>query len=159
MKTKFLTICLLSGLLLGAAGCKKDKDNDSKSFASDKEQPAWTVPAEHEYVTSMTAVVKVNLSEEYPETASDWQLNENDRLAAFAGDVCCGVTAAVDDGLFYLFVCGVENKLSVGDQVELRYYSAHYKNIFVCKAAFEFNNDAHIGSVNEPFVPVLTVAK
>ena len=157
MKTKFLTICLL-GLLLGATGCKKDKDDDSKSFAGNMEQPGWTAPAEYEYVTSMTAVVKVDLAGLYPETASDWKLTENDRLAAFAGDVCCGV-AAPEDGLFYLFVCGVNN-LSSGGNVKLRYYSAHYKNVFAADDAFEFKNDAQIGSlVSEPFVPVLVVEK
>ena len=136
---------------------KKSFRSFSKSFAGNMEQPGWTAPAEYEYVTSMTAVVKVNLAGLYPETASDWQLTENDRLAAFAGDVCCGV-AAPEDGLFYLFVCGVNN-LSAGGNVKLRYYSAHYKNVFAADDAFEFKNDAHIGSVSEPFVPVLVVEK
>ena len=77
----------------------------------------------------MTAVVKVDLKAQYPEKASDWQLNDNDLLAAFNGETCLGV-ASPKEGLFFLYIAGTEGA------VTLRYYSAHYKNFFEAKDAF-----------------------
>ena len=96
--------------------------------------------------SSMTAVIKVDLAAQYPDKASDFVLDDNDLLAAFSGETCLG-TATPQDGLFYLFVAGINN-----DPVTLRYYSAHYKNLFEAKDAFPFVNDNHLGTVAEPLI-------
>lgn len=43
--------------------------------------------------------------------------------------------------------------------VTLRYYSAHYKNLFEAVNALTFANDAHLGTIAEPLVPTLVVVK
>ena len=126
-------LCTLS--LCTLVGCKKD---EPETFISDQARPVWTAPEAGDMTSSMTAVVKVDLKAQYPEKASDWQLNDNDLLAAFNGETCLGVA----------YIAGTEGA------VTLRYYSAHYKNFFEAKDAFTFANDAHLGTVAEPFVPV-----
>jgi len=67
-----------------------------------------------------------------------------------AGDMTSSMTAVVKVDLKaqYPYIAGTEGA------VTLRYYSAHYKNFFEAKDAFTFANDAHLGTVAEPFVPV-----
>ena len=148
MKAKFLTIIACAAMLL-LTGCKGKNEPDS--FISDKERPTWMAIEVPDMTSSMTAVIKVDLKAQYPETAADFVLNDNDFLAAFSGEICLG-TAEPQDGLFYLFVAGINN-----DPVTLRYYSAYYKNLFEAKDAFPFVNDAHLGTVAEPYVPTLEV--
>ena len=140
-------LCTLS--LCTLVGCKKD---EPETFISDQARPVWTAPEAGDMTSSMTAVVKVDLKAQYPEKASDWQLNDNDLLAAFNGETCLGV-ASPKEGLFFLYIAGTEGA------VTLRYYSAHYKNFFEAKDAFTFANDAHLGTVAEPFVPTLVEVK
>jgi len=99
---------------------------------------------------SMTAVVEVNLTAQYPNLASDFELNENDLLAAFVGDVCVDVRQP-QDGLFFLFMAA---PLSADiTPVTLRYWSANYKNLFEAPDAFPFVNDSHFGTISSPAVP------
>lgn len=157
-KTKcFSKLFLLSlPLWVGLAGLTScTEEVVSPTLNGNVAQPAWTAPADYDYTSSMTAVIKVSLSEKYPSTSAGWQLKDEDVLAAFIGDVCCGVVSP-QDGLFYLYIAGpTSNSLAVS----LRYYSAHYKNIFEAKEVFEFKNDDHLGTVSEPFMPVFVVAK
>lgn len=137
-------------LLLFAAGCK-DK-NAPESFNGNVARPTWTAPEVSDMTSSMTAVVKVDLKAQYPEVAADWQLKDEDRLAAFISDNCVGV-ASPKEGLFFLYIAGTEGA------VTLRYYSAHYKNLFEAKDAFVFRNDDHLGTPDNPFIPAFVVVK
>jgi hypothetical protein len=141
---------LLCALLLFAAGCK-DK-NAPETFASDQPRPTWTAPEKTDMTSSMTAVVKVDLAAQYPETAADFVLDDNDLLAAFSGETCLGVASA-QDGLFFLYIAGTEGA------VTLRYYSAHYKNLFEAKDAFPYHNDDHLGTPDSPLIPTFVVVK
>ena len=132
------------------AGCK-DK-NAPESFSGNVARPTWTAPEVSDMTSSMTAVVKVDLKAQYPEVAADWQLKDEDRLAAFISDNCVGV-ASPKEGLFFLYIAGTEGA------VTLRYYSAHYKNLFEAKDAFVFRNDDHLGTPDNPFIPAFVVAK
>ena len=133
---------LLCALLLFAAGCK-DK-NAPESLNGNVARPTWTAIEVPDMTSSMTAVIKVaNLN---GQIVNDSIVNEDDLLAAFSGETCLG-TAQPQDGLFYLFVAGINN-----DPVTLRYYSAHYKNLFEAKDAFPFVNDNHLGTVAEPLI-------
>jgi len=144
---------LLCALLLIAAGCKKE---EPETFISDKARPTWTAPEQYDYSSSMTAVVKVDLMAQYPDKASDFVLNENDLLAAFSGETCLG-TASPQEDLFFLYIAGpVTDTPSL---ITLRYYSAHYKNLFEAADAITFQNDAHLGTVAEPLIPVLVEVK
>jgi hypothetical protein len=103
----------------------------------------------------MTAVVKVDLKAQYPDKAADFVLDDNDILAAFSGETCLG-TASPQDDLFYLFIAGpVTGNPS---SITLRYFSAHYKNLFEAKDAFSFVNDDHLGTVAEPLIPPFVLA-
>ena len=104
----------------------------------------------------MTSVIKVDLQSNYPESAKDWVLSPDDRLAAFIGDECCGVIEPMD-GLFFLYITEPEGTTET--QVSLRYYSAYFKNLFEAKNVFVFQNDSHQGSVTTPLTPTFTVVK
>jgi len=150
----YSVLCILSVLTVLFAGCK-DK-NAPESFNGNVSRPTWTAPEVSDLTSSMTAVVKVDLKAQYPETAADWQRSENDLLAAFSGETCLGV-AQPQEGLFFLYIAApVTGNPS---SVTLRYYSAHYKNLFEAKDAFTFRNDDHLGSVAEPLIPQFVVVK
>ena len=143
--------------LAGLTSCTQEVT--PPSLQGDVAQPAWTAPADYDYTSSMTAVVKVSLLEQYPSMAADWQLNDSDRVAAFVGDECLGVVTP-QEGLFYLYVAGsTSSDQEQMTNVSLRYWSAHFKNLFEVKDAFPFKNDDHIGSVAEPFAPKFVVVK
>jgi len=146
-------LCTLS--LCTLVGCKKDK-NEPETFISDKARPTWTVPANPDPSISMTAVIKVDLKAQYPDLAADFVLNANDMLAAFSGETCLGI-AKYEEGLFFLYIASpVTGNPS---SVTLRYYSAHYKNLFEAVNAFPFVNDTQQGTTAEPFKPAFVVAK
>ena len=113
----------------------------------------WTVSDAYDYTSSMTSIVKVDLLKQYPELAKDFRLTNDDLLGAFTenGD-CIGVVSPEDDGLFFLFINGVEGN------VTLRYWSGYYTNIFNGES-FPFVNDGRQGTYAEPYVPLFTVAK
>jgi len=115
------------------------------------ERPSWTVPSSYDYTSSMSAVIRVVTIN--GQKINDNILNESDLVAAFAGDTCLGIASPID-GLFFLYIAGVNDQM-----VNLKYYSTHYKNIFEAKEAFPFVNDAHLGSVAEPFAPAFVVVK
>ncbi|MBO7545153.1 MAG: hypothetical protein J6T19_00375 [Paludibacteraceae bacterium] len=144
-------------VLLVTASCKPGPNPPTpENLSGNVSAPAWTNPAEYDYSSSMTSVIKVDLLSSYPEAAKDWVLSPNDRLAAFMGDVCCGVIEPTDD-LFFLYITEPEG--ATDTQVSLRYYSAFYKNLFEVKNAFVFQNDSHQGSVTNPLTPTFTVIK
>ena len=151
MKKKLMVIASCA-LLLFAAGCKKDGQNAPDSFIGDVASPTWTVPEAYDYTSSMTAVVKVDLKAQYPGKAADWQLNDNDILAAFSGDNCVGASSP-NEGLFFLTIVDAEKNIT------LRYYSVQYKNLFEARDVFPFHNDDHLGTIAEPLVPTFVVVK
>lgn len=159
MKTKLL-ILVSCTLLLLAAGCKNDKDKEPETtLTGNVSRPTWAVSTDYDYTSSMTAVVKVtNLN---GQIVNEQIVNENDLLAAFIGDNCVGVASPdTQTGLFFLYITApneqMENGQMVNDQmVNLKYYSAHYKNIFEAADAFPFQNDTNLGTIAEPFVPAL----
>ena len=155
MKTKLLIIASCALLLL-AAGCK----NQPETLGGSINKPAWQKPAEYDYSSSMTAVVKIDLLKDYPSMAMDWHLRESDLLAAFIGDKCCGVASYNQvDSLFYLFIADAADPALVDKQVTLRYWSAYYRNLFLATNVFPFVNDGQKGNADAPFVPVFVVEK
>ncbi len=103
----------------------------------------------------MTAVIKVDLAAQYPDIAADFVLMDNDLLAAFSGKTCLGV-ASPNEGSFYLYI-GAPVGLTP-TSVTLRYYSAHYKNLFEAKDAFPYVSDTQQGNADEPFIPAFVCA-
>ena len=131
---RHLSALLSCLLLLAVTGCK-DKNTTPQSLKGNEARPTWTAPDEYDYSSSMTAVIRVDLA------------------AAFAGNQCLGVTEP-QDGLFYLFIAGPDTEEQTTG-ITLRYWSAHYTNLFVAENAFPFVNDDQKGTIAEPFVPVL----
>ena len=148
---KYASLFVLCTLFLcSLTGCK-DK-NAPDSLNGNVARPTWAVTSNRDFTSSMTAVVKVDLKAQYPNIAKDFVLDDTDLLAAFSGDICLGVTSP-DEGLFYLYIgapIGV-----TPSSVTLRYYSAHYKNLFEHKDAFPYLNDECLGTVAEPYIPIL----
>ena len=155
---KSIIISFACALMLLITGCnnKPEPKPEPENLSGEMSAPAWTNPTNYDFGSSMTAVVKVDLLKDYPESAKEWTLKPEDKLAAFMGDMCCGV-AEQSDGLFWLYITEPENASDV--LVSIRYYSAHFRNLFEAEDAFPFQNDAHQGSVTEPFIPAFKVIK
>lgn len=156
MKTK-LFIVATCALMLIAAGCK-DKtpvEPELDPIAGNVETPSWTAPESYDMTASMTAVIKVDLSQTYPRQVEKegWKTGEGDLIAAFSGETCIGVDTLGADraDLFFLFMSGL-NEGDIED-VQLRYYSKQLKNIFKATELIPFRNDAELGSVSEPYTP------
>lgn len=148
-----LFVILSCGLLLLAAGCNPNPPQPEKTLKGNEAAPVWTVPDDYDFGSSMTAVIKVDLQQNFPDLATDWVLSEQDQVAAFIDNTCCGV-AQQKDGLFWLYITLPASSSSLS--VTLLYYSVYYTNLFAAPDAFLYENDTHLGSVQEPFVPQFT---
>ena len=150
MKHQFLPLATCALLLL-AAGCKPKEEpvDPQKALYGNVARPEWVAPEDYDYTSSMTAVIRVDLKEQYPDAAKDFELKDDDLLAAFIGDECRGI-ATYDSGLFYLYIAGP------GETVTLRYWSAQYTNLFAAEP-ISFVNDVQLGSTAQPFVPTFVV--
>jgi hypothetical protein len=148
---KRIFIIASCALLLLAAGCK-DKQNEPQSISGSQDRPAWTVSDDYEMVSSMTAVVKVDLSLTYPEQVSalSFSPSADDLLAAFSGETCIGLADYVD-GLFFIYITGTS------EPVRLRFYSSELKNTFVSEDTFPFRNDTQEGTTAQPFTPAFVL--
>ena len=157
MKTRFFAFVSCAVLLM-AAGCKKEEPKvDPESIIGKKSAPAWTNPEEYDLSTSMTAVVKIDMTKTYEEkqlTEAGYELTESDELAAFCDSVCLG-TGELVNGLYFLYITAPENE----GNVKIKYYSSKLKNIFVSTESFPFRNDASLGTVQEPYAPKFEVEK
>ncbi len=161
MKSKLFI--LISCALLILSGCKTEEPETGKttspvSIGSNLSTPSWTVPGDYDYSSSLTAIVKTDLTLSFPDSREAEQAipSEDDVLAAFMGDECVGKGTLVD-GLFFLYVSKPDS--TDIDQVTLRYYNARLKNIFISPDVFRYVNDAQYGSVKEPLMPIFRIDK
>lgn len=118
-------------------------------------KPEWTAVADYDMTSSMVAIVKVeklNGQAVYDKIADDKEA----LLAAFAGGECLGI-AQPDSatGFFFLYICAPTQ----AETIQLHYYSAVYKNIFIDQDGFSFVNDAQKGAPKAPYVPSLWAVK
>ena len=145
---------LIAITVLFAACDKKDDPTPEKNLYGDIARPAWTAPANPDPNVSMTAVIAVQKLAGV--NIPDSVVSANDVLAAFSGETCLGI-AKYEEGLFFLYIASpVTGNPS---SVTLRYYSAHYTNLFIAADAFPFVNDTQQGTTAEPFKPAFVVAK
>jgi hypothetical protein len=160
-------LCIFTVAALLMTSCKKDDKSEpeqqeqgqgtTETLVSNLPRPSWAAPDTTDMTSSMTAVITVDLRAQYPNLAKDYELNEEDLIAAFAGNTCLGVASPMED-LFFLYVAGPTGKIEAND-ITLRYWSKQYKNIFVATDAFPFVNDSHLGTVAEPLTPAFVVEK
>lgn len=143
---------------------EKETPNDTVKLGGNVQVPTWAVDSNYDYSTSMTAIVKVDLTINYA-LAVDGEgklvdsniIDSNDLLAAFIGNTCVGV-ANPTEGLFYLYI-NDDNSAEAVKNISLRYYSAKLQNMFEAKDVLVFKNDDRIGTVLEPFTPAFTLAE
>ena len=157
-----LCSCSIVACILFATGCKEnnppDPGNNEPSLYGNVSRPAWTAPAEYDYTSSLTALISVDLTIQYPDSAQGHTIKDADMLGAFSGSKCLGV--AVPDsasGMFFLYVASPSSEET--QSVTLRYYSAQYKNLFEAKNAFVYKNDDHLGTPASPFKPTFTLVE
>lgn len=110
------------------------------------ETPQWSKPGEGMYQFSMTAVIRLS---EFLERYAD----ENDRIAAFIGNECRGISTPKNvDGvkLYFLYIKG---NTSDTEKVTLTYYSARNNKIYSCDRLLDFEQNGVYGSANVPEIP------
>ena len=156
---KVLALCALS--LIALTGCKSKNepvqpvDPQTETIVGNVSKPDWTSPSEYDLMSSMTAIVKVDLSQSFTtEQLADWQPAADDMLAAFDGTTCLGMTTP-QDGLFFLFISAPQE----GNEVLLKYYSTAVKNIFTATEPVPYKNNTRLGTVSDPYKPKWAVAK
>jgi hypothetical protein len=159
MKHLIVVFCTL---LLVVAGCKKDDSKELDTLVGNVAEPTWVKPTEYDYSSSMTVVLKVDLAAQYPTLASDFTVSPDDRLAAFDGEKCCGVAMYEQTtGLFLLYITmpTADEPSENAKMLNIRYWSAHYKNIFAATELVQFVNDGRLGTTSEPFAPLFALEK
>lgn len=155
-------LCLLTlvavMMSLFVTSCKNKDNDDINPLVGDVSKPAWTDPENYDYSSSMTAIVKVDMSGTYSAAqlkAVGYQMTNDDMLAAFCGNTCLGVGVWKDDyKAFWLYIAAPEN----GDQVTLKYYSSVFKHIYTAES-FPYQNGEQKGSPSQPYTPSWTLSE
>lgn len=116
-------------------------------FTGNASVPSWTDPDKSVYPMSMTAVVR--LSPVLETLAAD-----GDMMAAFIGGECRGVAKKVMNDGVRLFFLHVKAPSSESGDVELRYYSAAAKRVYVSVASdVRYEVDKIYGTAENPAFP------
>lgn len=160
MKKSIIILIALMGLLV--TGCQKE--NVTAPITPDKPDiptgnlsaPYWIVSPNYDYSSSMTAVVKVDLTITYPSIGDEWQLTPYDLVGAFCGERCVGV-AEPTDSLFFVYITPPDAENT--EPITLRYYSRLLKNIFYSDDTFPFKNGEQQGTVTDPLRPRFRTAE
>lgn len=147
-----LTLCAL-------VGCKNENQpvdpGKSEAIHGNVPKPEWKAPEKYDMTSSMTAIIKVDLSQKYAaqlDTAK-YELKDEDLVAAFADEECLGVVSP-KEGLFSLYICAPTVNTNM---IVIRYYSASLMNIFEDQGKLTYQNDGRIGTPGAPYTPVLMV--
>ena len=169
MKIRIL-LSVFCTLLLFAAGCKKNHKEEPEqpkqelSLLGNEARPQWkNEVSNNDLILNMTMLVKIDFSN-YAEQLEgiDFAVTDNDLLAAFAGEKCVG-EAELIDGLFYLYISNPaedsESDIDSSGQINLKFYSAVLKNIFMSVETYNYQNDAHFGTASEPITPQFILVK
>ena len=150
---KSFSLFILAAALFFAACDKKDEPTPEKNLYGNAARPTWTAPVNPDPNTSMTAVIAVQKLEGV--SIPDSCVSANDVLAAFSGETCLGI-AKYEEGLFFLYIT---QPTANANAVTLRYWSAHYTNLFIAADAFPFVNDTQQGTPDTPFIPAFVKAE
>lgn len=108
--------------------------------------PAWTAPDNAENPVSMTAVVGLS-----PYLARYYQ--SGDRVAAFIGGTCRGISTVIESGGKPLFYIMVKARETESGNVEFRYYSTGQKRLYVAPTTVAFATNKVYGSTGAPQYP------
>ena len=151
-----LFIAGLIALAVSALALTSCEKNEFSTLYGKVDKPAWTAPENPDLATSMTAVIKVLTLED--KVVADSLVTASDVLAAFIDEQCCGI-ASYEDGLFYLYITEPSSLQGGDKQVSLRFWSAEFTNLFEVRDAFPFVNDTQVGTIADPYLPLLKITK
>ena len=157
---KFIGFCFCLVVLYVLSGCNSQNNQNNpsepKTLKGTVSRPTWTAPADYDYSSSMTAIIRVDLRSQFT-AATDFAVSDQDVLAAFSGENCLGI-AGLSEGLFFIYICApVEDEAE--QNITLRYWSAGYTNMFEAVNVFTYVNDSHQGTISEPIVPTWVIKK
>lgn len=155
-------LCLLTlvavMMSLFVTSCKNKDNDDINPLVGDVSKPAWTDPENYDYSSSMTAIVKVDMSGTYSAAQLQtvgYQMTADDMLAAFSGNTCLGVGEWQEDQkAFWLYIAGPESS----DRVTLKYYSSVFKHIYAAEP-IPYQNDGEIGTPSQPYTPSWAISE
>jgi hypothetical protein len=142
LKQHSRTVLFCLYVLAAATACKEEEEVFTQFPA-----PIWSVNSA-EYQVNMTAVVRI------PDELLSY-VQEDDQLAAFAGEVCRG-TGALIDGLYYVTILGMPDDQS---NIRFSYYSARNKYMYQTGELFAFETDKVFGTVDSAEVLQLSIVK
>ena len=149
-------IMIIACALLCLVGCK-DKKDEPNSLIGNIEKPDWVAITDYDLTSSMTAVIRVDLSLSFPEEqlrAANYQPSEDDMLAVY--DEKTVLSRGTKRGwVWYVYSAAPIDKTP--SNVTLRYYSASLKNIFVSKELIPYKNDTQLGTTDDPYTPTFVV--
>ena len=138
-------------------GCKGKNAADAIIGSADK--PVWTAPVDYDMTSSVTAIVRIDLSSLYTAeqlAAANYAQAEDDELAAFCGDSCLGVGAyQKDHDAYWLYITAPVS----GAEVTLKHYSSALKHIYLAEETYPFRTDDRLGSASTPLLPKWKVAE
>lgn len=146
----------LFSLLLLVVGCNSSEDPELSIFGY-QSKPAWKVSQDYDMSSSMTMIVKVDLTSVYTaKQLSDarFEVKEDDIMAAYADTVCLGIDSLIG-GLNHIYVGATSEGV---EAFKLKYYSSMLKHIFVSES-IPYEVQGTKGTINDPFVPKWTVEK
>ena len=157
---KVIGFCFCLVVLYALSGCNSQNNQNNpsepKTLKGTVSRPTWTAPADYDYSSSMTAIIRVDLRSQFT-AATDFAVSDQDVLAAFSGENCLGI-AGLSEGLFFIYICApVEDEAD--QNITLRYWSAGYTNMFEAVNVFTYVNDSHQGTISEPIVPTWAIKK
>ena len=146
MKKTSILALLLSLLLVSCS--KEDSATQSATPYGDVATPAWAVDSTYNLDRSMTAVVTVaQLGVAYTSVIVPVAVDSADLIATFCGDECLSLAHPDPLGRFFLFI---QAPSEAHRPLTMRYYSNHYRNIFLAQDSIVFNNGSQLGTASSP---------
>ena len=138
----YFMVVMLSVVCGCFTACKKEEP------LPERPRPVWGVKQGIYTESSMTAVVIL------PKNLQAYA-QDDDMLAAFAGNECRGIGELID-GAYYILIKGAPDEYT---GISFQYYSARNKYLYTTASDLAFKPDARFGSVDEPEVLALTIVK
>lgn len=143
-------------LLLLVVGCNNSEEPE-QSIVGYQAKPEWKVSQDYDMSSSMTMIVKVDMTSVYTDQQLSevrFEVKDNDIMAAYADAVCLGLDTLID-GLNHIYVGATSEGV---ESFRLKYYSSVLKHIYVSES-IPYEVQGHKGTIGTPFVPKWTIEK
>lgn len=160
VKTLFRMFIVVATISLFASSCK-NSGQDPEALVGEVSKPAWAVPENYDFSSSMTAIVRVDLTKTYKAEQLkelNYSIKDGDLLAAFCGNTCLGIGKyKADKNAYWLYIAAPES--GSGSQITIKHYSSVLKHIYTASETLPYNNGGNEGTPSEPYSPVWVVAE